>query len=85
MSEYEQLWNDTDKEGPEDLERNLPLRHIVHHKSHAECQGMSLGLHGGNPSSDCLSCGVAQPDIALKLNYSARSVCVLNMNTVEGR
>jgi hypothetical protein len=41
------------------LEKNLPQRKFVHHKSHKTFPGLNLGRRGGKPETNRLSYGAA--------------------------
>ena len=45
-------WNDTDREAPMYLDRNLSQCHFVHHKPHRDWPGLNPVIRGEGPATD---------------------------------
>jgi hypothetical protein len=67
----EHWWDDTDREKPKYLERNLSQRHFVHKESQTEWPGIEAGPRDERRATNRLNHGTTalttQPDLYLTL------------------
>jgi hypothetical protein len=73
----ERRWDDTDREKPNDLEKNLSQCHFVRHKSHIYIYpGTNPGLHAERPATNDLSHGTAMGGNTIKSNSGIMYISV---------